>query len=116
MKRLILLFAILLNSMTAFADTSENICIFQEGVVIFETDASGVDSICIKDNKVYLYDNNSKLIYQVKTDEIDSIRFLPPVPKAHMEIPRFSSVVVMDVMKCVSAIIAGQERQFVITR
>lgn len=82
MKRLILLFAILLYSMTAFADTSENICIFQEGVVIFETDASGVDSICIKDNKVYLYDNNSKLIYQVKTDEIDSIRFLPPVPKA----------------------------------
>ena len=82
MKHFIFSVAVILTYVTAFSQKAEDLCIFHDGVVVFETEASIVDSMTIRNNKVYLYNNKSGLIYQAAKDKIDSIRFLAPVPKA----------------------------------
>ncbi len=69
----------------------ENICIFHEGVIVYETNADNIDSIAIVGDKVILCNANGRNLYQATTDYIDSIRFLAPIPRADLLDVKFNA-------------------------
>jgi len=91
MKKLVVLSISLLASLIGYAGVAEDICVFHEGVVVFETNADDIDSVAVADDVVSFFGQGAKLLYSSKQSDIDSILFLAPVPVADVLDVKFNA-------------------------
>ena len=91
MKKFIVVSISLLASLFACAETAEDICVFREGVVVFETNADDIDSVAVVGDDVFFFAKGAKLLYRSKKSDIDSILFLAPVPVADVLDVKFNA-------------------------
>lgn len=70
---------------------ADNLCIVKEGAVIFEISAESVDSTYVKDGQIVLFGNKGQVLYSVAQTAIDSILFMPAVPRADILDVKFNA-------------------------
>lgn len=78
------LFAVLLlgGVILSFAAGEDDVCVFRKGAVVYEVAAEEVDSIAVAEGNITLFNKAGAMLYATPHGNVDSIRFLPSVPRA----------------------------------
>ena len=84
-------FIIAFSSISPGLKAEENLCIFHEGVVVYEISTNKVDSIAIDTAKLFFYNDKKELLYSVPQQYVDSICFLDAVPQADLLDVKFNT-------------------------
>lgn len=81
----------LLSTVSVASAATDDLCVFHEGVVVYETAADNVDSVVVSGGKVVLYGADKAALYAADQSYVDSIRFLEAVPQADLLDVKFNS-------------------------